>query len=318
MSKKTLSRLAAASKIAILTYLRPSLAMDAKIDFGDALKGVTSKTWRVDKAKIAAAAKASGLRLKSSNKLAQDADLEGLVALLDSLDNEEGLDEEEEGMDDEDAMDEEGLTKSEREAYDAMCDKMTAAKDAKAAKDKAARDAAGQPPEFPGRPDSQKANDRAKDGEMPAAFKKKDDDAKPVGDKAKDEKPVTEQGMDAALRRVRKEAKADMMGELCAIQEAEKVCKPLLGSVEVAMDSADAVYDAALEAAGEDAAGLNTAGKRRLVEVLVRQREEVKVGRRNMAMDSSRSSGGFDIRKWEESVGIAHRDIVVEHGNGRR
>ena len=82
--KTKLSLKASVAKGALAVYLKPRLAMDAKIDLNYLLKGVTSKTWATDKPKLAADIKA-----KVAGKLAKDANIEDLAELLNSLDGDE-------------------------------------------------------------------------------------------------------------------------------------------------------------------------------------------------------------------------------------
>jgi len=85
MSKaKPLSRRATLAKGALLAHLTPKLAADSKLDLNPILTGVTAANWKGKKAGIVAAIKP---------KLAADADLEGLVNLLDTLDGDDTPDE---------------------------------------------------------------------------------------------------------------------------------------------------------------------------------------------------------------------------------
>ena len=76
---KPLSRRATLAKGALLGALTSKLAADAMPNLGTILAGVTAENWKNKKAGILAAIKP---------KLATDADLEGLVNLLDTLDGE--------------------------------------------------------------------------------------------------------------------------------------------------------------------------------------------------------------------------------------
>lgn len=105
---KKLSRPALLAGAAVLTHIRPKLAADAKIDVTPIVAKVTAKTWKADKAKIKTALDAA---LKG--KLAADADIEDVIAMLDKLD-----DAVVEGAADDDldeaAMDEDDETEEER------------------------------------------------------------------------------------------------------------------------------------------------------------------------------------------------------------
>jgi 8-oxo-dGTP pyrophosphatase MutT (NUDIX family) len=80
MAKKpvVMSRMASVAHGAILAYLRPKIAQDAKIDLVPILKGVTAKNYD---AKLIGA----DLQKVVTGKLAQDADISDVVDLLDTL-----------------------------------------------------------------------------------------------------------------------------------------------------------------------------------------------------------------------------------------
>lgn len=84
------SRRALVASGALTAYLAPKLAMDAKVDLGPVLEGVTAKTWKAKRADIVA-----GLAAATKGKLAQDASLDDVVGLLDRLEDgiAEGMDE---------------------------------------------------------------------------------------------------------------------------------------------------------------------------------------------------------------------------------
>jgi len=84
------SRRALVASGALTAYLAPKLAMDAKVDLGPVLAGVTAKTWKAKRPDIVA-----GLAAATKGKLAQDATLDDVVLLLDRLDDgmAEGMDE---------------------------------------------------------------------------------------------------------------------------------------------------------------------------------------------------------------------------------
>lgn len=84
------SRRALVASGALTAYLAPKLAMDAKVDLGPVLDGVTAKTWKAKRADIVA-----GLAAATKGKLAADASLDDVVGLLDRLEDgiAEGMDE---------------------------------------------------------------------------------------------------------------------------------------------------------------------------------------------------------------------------------
>ena len=88
MKRKTLlTRKASMAKGAIAVCLQPRLAIDAKIDLGSALVGVSDTNWGASKVKIAKWLKELPVR-NFKNKIAMDAGIADVVKLLDSLDGE--------------------------------------------------------------------------------------------------------------------------------------------------------------------------------------------------------------------------------------
>ncbi|MDQ0507401.1 DUF2213 domain-containing protein [Xanthobacter agilis] len=82
MAKTVLSRKAVLTQGAVAAFLAPKLAADEKIDIAPAFVGVTAKNYTHKKPSIIAE-----ITKRVSGKLAQDADLENLPGVLDSLDN---------------------------------------------------------------------------------------------------------------------------------------------------------------------------------------------------------------------------------------
>lgn len=81
MTPTVLTRKAALVQGALVARLQPMLAQDAKIDLTPMLKGVTAENFKAKKPAIAA-----GLAKATKGKLAQDADLDDVVKMLDVLD----------------------------------------------------------------------------------------------------------------------------------------------------------------------------------------------------------------------------------------
>jgi hypothetical protein len=135
------SRKALVASGALTAYLAPRLAMDASVDLAPVLKGVTAKNWTGAKARIA-----SALAKATEGKLAQDADISDVVAMLDKLDD---VTDEAEA-----ALDEDEETPEEKEA-----------RMAKRAADKAAKDA-----ENEAIPDKEKDKDMPNKAAMDAAI----------------------------------------------------------------------------------------------------------------------------------------------------
>jgi uncharacterized protein len=247
-----LSRTAAVAKGALLAYLRPIMAQDAKINLDEALADVTAKNFKERRPDLVKA-----ISNVMAGKLAKDAKVETarLELAMDAAKEEgEAEDAETEAnsgiaavgggkkkAEDKKAMDKKArdwlmdkLSKDDMEAYDAMCAKASDSEeddeekgeDAKRAKDKRARDAR-----------------RAKDGE-------KDDE---VDESENDKGAKDVKGMDAAAVKTAIKIAVDAANaKQRAIREAEDVVRPLVGKL-IAMDSAEDVYRAALKIKGVDA-----------------------------------------------------------------
>lgn len=78
---KTASRQALLATGALHVYLRPKLAADAKIDLAPVVAGVTGANWATERGNIK-----GRLATATAGKLAQDATLEDVTAMLDHLD----------------------------------------------------------------------------------------------------------------------------------------------------------------------------------------------------------------------------------------
>ena len=217
MARARTSRQALLASGALSGYLRSRLAADAKVDITPALKGVTSKNWKAEKPRIAE-------RLKPivAGKLAQDADIEDVVEMLDKL---------------EDVTDElpgsavvTAPTDTADDTDDEVVERLKAALKAAGKTDEeiAAIVAGSKPAEA-----------------MPAA----------AADKERPD-TVTQAAMDAAIAaastKAARDAEQATVARLRAIQVAERDVRPFIGELAVAQDSAPAVYKLALDSIGVD------------------------------------------------------------------
>lgn len=249
--KKKLSAKAIAVKGALLGFLTPKLAQDAQMGDLTAIVGsVKAATYAKDKQNIVAKITKAFV---PGEKLAQDADLDGLVNLLDALSGDD--------MDDQ-ALDEDPPT----EAMDATpSDQLLAL-----------LKGAGLTPEL-----MEQATSLC--GQMaPAAAKDELPEPKP-DDKKEKEPPVNKTAMDAALKRVEKETVARMQ----AIHLAEKEVAPHIGALAVAMDSAEDVYKLALDHHKIDTANVHPSAFRAMVGMLPKPGSEPKP---RVAMDAAHGS----------------------------
>jgi len=235
---------------ALMAFLGPRLANDAKIDYKKILLGTTSRNWDSAKHTIVARVTAA-----TKGKLAQDASIEDVVKVLDSLDK-IAMDEEV----DEEAMDEEEESEEEKEARMAKEAKDKKAKDAraKAAKDKKAKD------------ESKEEEDEAEKGED--AWPEKDDEEEKDKKEAKDNfetKPIAKKAMDAAIAAAVKATEKRVTARLHEIRAAEELVRPILGPI-LAQDSAAAVYKLLFDHAEVDVADVPEEGYGPLARSLIK------------------------------------------------
>lgn len=246
MGVTVLTRKAALVQGAMIGYLQPKLAQDAKLpDLTALFAAVKADNYVASKAAIAA-----GVTEKVKGKLAADAKLDDLPKFLGAFD---AMDPAEESAEDEETEEE----KKEREAKEkAVADKK--AKDAKTARDKKARDAEGETEE------EKKARE---DKEAEEAKDKKARDKK-----AKDAECEKEKAMDAAIQLAKDEATtagAALAIKLAhEIRDAERFARAYVGEMPgVAFDSAEQVFRAALKIKGvKDADKIHASALRTVLE----------------------------------------------------
>lgn len=217
MSKAVLSRKAAAVKGALAVALAPKmLAMDAKLNFGAILAGITSKNFTAELPAIKARLKA-----ETAGKLAQDATLDDVNLLLDKLTPDDPT-----VMDDDidpDMTVDDG--EDERDAFlESMKAKMSPEEHAKLCEMLEKKGIVGDADETP---------------EAKAAREKAEAD--------RADKPMTKQAMDAAIAAGITAATNATISRMAAVREAEKVVRPYIGELAMAQDDAATVYRMALD-----------------------------------------------------------------------
>jgi hypothetical protein len=252
-----LSRKGAVAQGALMVFLRPKLAKDAKIDLGPVLTGLTSKNFKDKKAGLA-----TGVTGLVKGKLAKDANIEGLVELIDALSDVEPAEDEEDdvAIDPDDA----GMDADPVEA-------MRGFLKGKMADDDVERACAMMKP---------KAMDEDEDDEEKKKKEKEEAGKKTAADKvAKDteekdmvKKPVMDAAIKVAEDAATKRAEANTMKRLNGIRIAERAVEPLIGKVTTALDSADAIYAAALKASDVKLDGVDASAYPALVDMLVKQK----------------------------------------------
>ncbi|WP_347558566.1 DUF2213 domain-containing protein [Robbsia sp. KACC 23696] len=236
---KSLSKKAVMAKGALLAVLKPIMAADAAIDLNTVLAGVKKSNWLDKKPGIVAAIKP---------KLGKDADIDQVIELLDKLDAEL--------PDDNDDMSQDATDPKCAEILDMLRGKISdedlAAIEAKLSDRPAAAPApapaggsADEPPQTPGAANANPGGGANKDL-LPTA---KDDGEK-----------VDKTAMDAAIKlavdAARRDTENKTIARLRGIAEAEEIAQPYVGKL-VAMDSAEAVYKAALETLKVDIKGVH-------------------------------------------------------------
>lgn len=233
MPKIALSPNAAIAAGSIYTYLRPRLAQDAKIDMKGILAPMRGRSFKSVKTEIA-----NACRSVTMGKLAQDADIDDVAELLDAIENvvdtpavavPEGMGEEngehvirDEEDDDPDSKVEGGAVELVAKVREFLKDRVS---------DEVLQQfdqlvGSGQEPE-------ELDDDKGEDNRMGR-------------DEDKDEKPVTQKAMDAAIAAAAKSADDRHRG----IREAERAVRPYVGELQMAFDSADQVFQAALKHLG--------------------------------------------------------------------
>jgi len=230
-----LSRKGLLAQGALVAYLRPRIAMDEKINVSAILEGVTASNYAERKDSIVAA-----ITKEYGEKLAKDASLNGIAAILGALDEmevaeDEGTESEEDkaGKKDKAVMDKKKAA-DRKHAKDDWPDKDDD-KDKKKAED-------DWPDEDEDDDDKKKkAADRKK-----AADKKKAMDDKDEDDKDK----VTKDEMAAEIAKAVRIASDQATRIQKEIREAENIARPWVGELNIAFDSAEQVYRRALKNIG--------------------------------------------------------------------
>lgn len=218
------SRKASLLKGALLATLQPMLAQDAKLDLTPVLDGVTSKNY---------AQRIPGMQKKlrevTKGKLAQDADIDDAVKIIEAMkDVEEAEADEAEAQAPGDLQPRPVTRDEEPESRKFLLGKMSAedikAYDEMCSSEKAAHDAA----------------------EEEERKKKEEEDAKEAKDM------VSKGAMDAALRETERRATEAAIERHRAIVAAERAVEPYVGKLAMDASSPDEVYRAAFKVLGLD------------------------------------------------------------------
>lgn len=241
-----LSRKALLASGALRAYLLPKMAADKAIDLTPVLTGINAKNWKASKAKLV-----SALGAATMGKLAADADIADVTAMLDKLDDvADGVADEPvppPGPDPDDGGAGDGEADAAARVAEFLDGKLSP-EDIQAVMTllKPEVDPAEKPPVAGGK------------DTIPPPVKGKD--TKPV--------PITQQAMDAALAKTRAETETATIAKLRAIQAAEREVRPHIGELAIAQDSAAGVYRLALDAAGIDLTDVPEDAYRAMVRML--------------------------------------------------
>lgn len=260
---KSLSKKAVMAKGALMAVL----AADSAIDLNSILAGVKKSNWLAKKPGIVAAIKPL---------LAADADIADIVQLLDKLDGESN-DDDNIATDEPDPKCEAILSMLRGKISDEDLAQVQAALSAPAA----APAAADEPVQTPGA-----ANADPKNGEGKAPIPGATDGNEEVKDKPMDKAAMDKAiklAVDAARKETAKDVEASTIARLRGISEAEEIVKPYVGKL-VAMDSAEAVYKAALGALKIDTKDLHPSAYKAVLMAQPKPGEERKS---HMASDSA-------------------------------
>jgi hypothetical protein len=251
---------------AVAAVLAPMIAQDAKlIDLGGVFKGVNRKNYAAQRDNIV-----SRLKLATDKRLAKDADLEDVVAVIDALKGVNGGDADEDDVTIDadlvpgaaDPADPEktnpGVSGEDEEegGHEAFMAKLKAKlDDATYAKVVSAMSPSAAP--------AQGATDEEKDkNEEPGAEDEEGPEKKPEF--------VSKGAMDKAINAASAKAVKDTITRLAAVREAENICRPHIGELAIAMDSAEAVYKHTLQTVcpDRDLTGIHPSAFRAMVEML--------------------------------------------------
>lgn len=292
MSKSALlSRKAAMTHGAMMFYLRPKLAKDAKIDLTPILTGITTKNFGEKKSAIV-----KGVTDLTNGKLAKDASIEDVAKLLDSLDGVEPAEaKDEEVMDDPDdagAVDADPINGLRKYLSDCGMNADEVEKACEMMKPKAA-DETPEEKEAREKKEKEAADKGATDNEP----KDKDMVSKPAMDSA------IKTAVDAATKR----AEDATMKRLADIRIAERAVEPLIGKPAVALDSASAIYAAALKAHEVKTEGVDPSAYPAMVDMLVKNKASTRSSQQHQQAQDEASV--TDRQAFEKTHGIAPRRV---------
>jgi len=236
MSKVRMQSLKATIAVgALVPFLKPLMAKDAKLDLGPVFAKVKPKTFgNMKGALVTEISKLTTGKLAKDAKLGADGNIEGLQAILDMVDGDKTVEDEDDDLMPEETMDAEGGGLKEflkgnmtEDAFMKACDMM--------------------------KPGGAEDEDKEETAEEKAEREKKEKDAKEKSAKdAEAEKEKAGKAMDAKINGAVTEAvKAErkLQNDIAAARED---VRPHVGALKGAFDSVDGVYQAALTVLGQE------------------------------------------------------------------
>jgi len=307
MSKKNyLSRKAAMAKGVLHAALGPRLAQDASLDLNPLLVNVTASNWKASKQSIVAALKSDKNAKHFKDKMAQDAAVEDVIKLLNSMDGEQ-LGEAPTGtaLEDNDELNKDASKEAVMALISAHLSPEDLAKvehllDAMGADDLKVTDPEGDEvailEELLAK--LRAASGGAQDTDDVGKGAPLDIPAKPAAAPVPPKQPavVDKAAMDAAIKSAEERAEKRAIARMNAIEDAKQAVKPFVGKV-IGMDSAEAIYRLALDQAGVDLDGVSTTAYKAMVAMLPKPGERTNDGpaAKMLGMDSGakEASGKF-------------------------
>lgn len=221
---------------AVAGVLATKLAQDAKIDLGPAFKGITAKNYAARRSTIL-----TGVERATKGKLAQDMDLADVMPLLDAMVEVSGGGD----MDDDEVTVDADLVDGAAANPDPENTNPGGAGAEDGDDDEAKKE------RLKALGFDEEACAKIMGAMAPPAAKDEDPAIAPGGkeEMKEDDKPITKGAMDAAIDIATKRAIAQTTAQMRAAAEAREAVKPHVGEIDVAMDSAAAIYRMALDAA---------------------------------------------------------------------
>lgn len=235
---QVLSRQAVAVLGALIPFLKPRLALDAKPNFYPVLAPITGKNFKAQKPTIATALRAA----ITKDMMAKDASLDDVEKVLDMLDGhdiQEGADADPATglpmasplpVKDPAAMDDDPVAKIKAWLKGKLSDEQLAELEAMTA-----AGATDEPPPFK---------------DMPKVGGAKDAEPDKDKDKEKDKDMVDKPAMDAAIKVAVDAATSAAIKTQKEIRDAERAVRPYVGELAMSFDSAETVLRAALKTMG--------------------------------------------------------------------